>query len=156
MHRRVALTASGVLSVILLGGTVAVAAVSGGGFLGFGHGASAQSGAGESVGAAAADPVQQVPSAPLTTPPSVVVEVIEDRIVIRSAAASPSAPPLGLRRVGEPTTPATIATPGTGPVVPRSWHDDDEDGDERHVDDEAEEYDDEDHFEDDDDHEDDD
>jgi len=134
MHRRAALTASAALSIVLLGGTVAVAAVSGGGLLGFQHGASTQSAAVEPVGTAAADPAQQRPSGPSTTKPSVVVEVIEDRIVVRSVPTSPATSPVDARRVTVPMAPATIATPSTAPVSPRSWRDDDDDegGDERH------------------------
>ena len=135
MHRRAALTASAALTIVLLGGTVAVAAVSGGGLLGFQHGASTQSAAVEPVGTAAADPVQQGPSGPSTTKPSVVVEVIEDRIVIRSAAASL----LDTRGVTVPTAPTTAPTtaPSTtsAPVVMRVRHDDEDDDENRFGDD---------------------
>lgn len=141
MKRRAALATSAALSVAILGGTVAAAAMSGGGFLGFQSGASQ-----DDALPASSVTTTEVPGTQGTTPTTqapIVVKVVEDRIVVTTS--SPVMPgetvaPSGLRpaSVGTADTagangsqPAAATVPASTTVSkPRPHDDDDEHEDE--------------------------
>jgi hypothetical protein len=86
MKRRTALITSAAVSVVVLGGTVAAAAWSGAGLLGFGSGSSPVAAPADSAG----DVLEGADSSVSTSAPgtTVQVRVVEDRIVVRAGGSS--------------------------------------------------------------------